>query len=627
MNEQTPQEIELTGVDIRQWMEDQLFDEIPITVALIDRDYRVVAANRRFTEVFGLAVDRPCHRVIAGVDDPCEDCAAARTFEDGQSRVTRKQCRSLDNRTASLLVHVAPVFDPEGTVRYVAEMCLDVTELSTMRSEYEILFERMPGYVAVIDRDLKVVRANERLRQTFGDAAGLPCYEVFKKRMGKCPDCPIEKTFADGRVHHAEHVGETIDGQETRYVVKSAPIVDEAGRVRQVIEMSTDVTFVHEMEQELAEQTVLQRALIESSHNAIIAFDADGRTVVFNAAAERLLGVRAEIVRRHADIAGSLPDEFQRMVDTESGQCSLPDTTIRTPAGETVPVRFFGSLLRERGRVVGSVARLENLTTVKELEREKLEAERLAAVGQTVAGLAHGIKNILTGLDGGFYVLKSGIRAGEQDVIDDGWRMLETNIGRVSEMVKDFLAFSKGHEPDVRETSPVDIAGEVVSLYRERAKEKGVELSIEAPDAVPDAKLDAEAIHTALANLVANAIDACLMSERRPGHVCIRCFDAGDDLVYEVADDGVGMDMEIKKKAFTNFFTTKGLGGTGIGLLVTRKIAQEHGGRIDFDSRPDRGTTFRMTFPRARLAARNVGDNQKTPDSSDRKGETLWQMR
>jgi signal transduction histidine kinase len=104
-----------------------------------------------------------------------------------------------------------------------------------------------------------------------------------------------------------------------------------------------------------------------------------------------------------------------------------------------------------------------------------------------------------------------------------------------------------------------------------------------------------------LANLVSNAMDACLVSQNPSCTITVRLAEENGVIVIEVEDSGCGMDYEIKQKAFTSFFTTKGKGGTGIGLLITRKIVQQHGGTVTVTSTPGRGATFRLSFPRDRL--------------------------
>ncbi|MDP8228413.1 MAG: ATP-binding protein, partial [Candidatus Electryoneaceae bacterium] len=243
-----------------------------------------------------------------------------------------------------------------------------------------------------------------------------------------------------------------------------------------------------------------------------------------------------------------------------------------------------------------------DVTDLKRLEREKIEAERLAAVGQTVAGLAHTIKNLLMGLEGGMYMVDTGLRSGNADRIIEGWGVLERNFDKTTSMVKDFLAFSKGRLPKLKLIDPNLLITDIVDLYKETARRQKVELVGELGSDVLPAPLDPDGMEACLTNLVSNGIDAAIWREEDgDGRVVVRVRDENDDLVFEVSDNGTGMDQEVKQKVFTTFFTTKGGKGTGLGLLTTRKIVQEHGGRIEFETIKGVGSTFRIRLPRARL--------------------------
>jgi signal transduction histidine kinase len=149
--------------------------------------------------------------------------------------------------------------------------------------------------------------------------------------------------------------------------------------------------------------------------------------------------------------------------------------------------------------------------------------------------------------------------------------------------------------------NPAELVLEIIDLYKEIAAQAGIELKCEIDKNVKNAPLDPAGIHTCLTNLVSNAIDACLMSKQKGTEVLISVSDVSDKLIFEVNDNGSGIDYEIKKKIFTTFFTTKGGGGTGLGLLTTRKIVQEHGGKILVYSQKGKGARFKMEFPRKRL--------------------------
>jgi signal transduction histidine kinase len=266
-------------------------------------------------------------------------------------------------------------------------------------------------------------------------------------------------------------------------------------------------------------------------------------------------------------------------------------------------------LIGEGGRISHIVEMSTDITGVKLLEQEKLDAERLAAVGQTVAGLAHGVKNLLMGIDGGMYMLESGIERGDPDRLVNGWGMLREDMARMTSFVKEFLEFAKGRTPEVRPVDPNQPAREVVSLFRDTAKLKGIEIRANLREGIPEALMDKEGIHTCLVNLVSNALDACDVSDKPNRHVVLSTNDQGGTLVYEVADDGAGIDYEIRKKIFSSFFSTKATGkGTGLGLLTTRKIVQEHGGKVSFDSTEGAGSVFRLEFPRDRLPSPTEDD-------------------
>jgi signal transduction histidine kinase len=150
-------------------------------------------------------------------------------------------------------------------------------------------------------------------------------------------------------------------------------------------------------------------------------------------------------------------------------------------------------------------------------------------------------------------------------------------------------------------SAPADIAREVVDMYAPKAEKLNIRLLLDRSRTLEPAPIDYESMHECLTNLVGNAIDACRVSIDGGSRVIVRVYEKKSIIFYEVIDDGCGMDRNVRKKVFTTFFTTKGLGGTGLGLLMTKKIIHEHGGTIKLTSDPGKGTTFRICLPRKRL--------------------------
>ena len=243
----------------------------------------------------------------------------------------------------------------------------------------------------------------------------------------------------------------------------------------------------------------------------------------------------------------------------------------------------------------------ENLELLVEEKTKKiLETERLAAIGQTVGGLAHAIKNIAGGLTGGAFVLEKGIDLHNEKYLHEGWDMVKGNLARIKGMALDLLSYTKERDPDYQLLDPNSLAQEIADLMLPRARENDVSLEVESDESLLQVWLDPEGIHRCLLNLVTNAIDACINIDitQRQGRVLLRTLKTeGWAVEFQVVDNGCGMDEETKEKIFQRFFSTKGSRGTGLGLMITKKIIDEHEGAIEFDSEKGKGTRFVIRLP------------------------------
>ena len=249
--------------------------------------------------------------------------------------------------------------------------------------------------------------------------------------------------------------------------------------------------------------------------------------------------------------------------------------------------------------------RLEQETQLRLVQQELIENERLATIGETVTGLAHYIKNILNGLRGGMYKINSGMNRDKPIILKDGWEMAQRNVEKISDLVLDLLSYSREREPQRKRFNPNEIVLEVVESLHHLADDKGVKLIHSLDSNIKDAYLDPKGMYRVLLNLISNAIDACAYDPDQSKsfevmvNTRIETGERGKDiLLFEVIDNGCGMNREVKQKLFNRFFSTKKEQGTGIGLLITHKIIQEHGGEISVESEKGKGSTFRVGLER-----------------------------
>ncbi|MEX2216065.1 MAG: ATP-binding protein [Phycisphaeraceae bacterium] len=250
----------------------------------------------------------------------------------------------------------------------------------------------------------------------------------------------------------------------------------------------------------------------------------------------------------------------------------------------------------------------------------RLQEERLAAVGQTVASLSHSIKNIIQGLRGGAEVLELGLRKNSMETVKGGWEIASRNLDRISQLTLNMLTFSKTRKPELDMVNLDKIIEDVQALMQRQFDTKKVAMITDIDEDMPPVPLDAGGIEQALLNLLNNALEAV---QPGTGVVTLRVeFDgAGQSLRLRITDNGEGMDARMRKNLFQPFHSTKGLKGTGLGLVVTKKIIEEHSGKISVESEPRKGTTFTITLP---LAPRDGGatiinyGRESSSDSGDK---------
>jgi signal transduction histidine kinase/pSer/pThr/pTyr-binding forkhead associated (FHA) protein len=228
---------------------------------------------------------------------------------------------------------------------------------------------------------------------------------------------------------------------------------------------------------------------------------------------------------------------------------------------------------------------------------DKIQAERLAAVGQTIATLSHHIKNILQGIRGGSYLIDMGLNEKDEAIVRRGWTIVEKNQTKIYNLVMDMLSFSKDREPALEPSDLNETVSDVVELMQSRAHELGVELVWQPSANLPPVLIDADGIHRAVLNIVTNAIDAS-EGVTTPRVTVTTAWDPDGSVArVTVADNGVGIEDNDLATIFQVFASTKGSRGTGLGLPVSQKIVREHGGKIVVASRVGQGSKFTVELP------------------------------
>jgi signal transduction histidine kinase len=251
---------------------------------------------------------------------------------------------------------------------------------------------------------------------------------------------------------------------------------------------------------------------------------------------------------------------------------------------------------QEQLRLVVAIGRLAGMAIENaRLQETRMQTARLAATGETVAFLSHHIRNILQGMQGGADVVELGLKKRNLEATESGWNMVRRNLDRIFHLTVNMLTFSKDRKPRIESGQLNKIVEDVIVLSQKRADEKGVMLLADLEE-IPAVPLDPEGMHQVAHNVVLNAIEA---APNEGGRVNIRTtYDAEmGRLTLSISDNGTGISEEQRGTIFDAFHSTKGHGGTGLGLAAAKKIVEELGGKIDVQSVIGEGSTFHVTLP------------------------------
>ena len=345
-------------------------------------------------------------------------------------------------------------------------------------ARYQALFDDMPCYIAVCDRQYRLTAANKLFRQEFGEPGGARCYELCKQAAAPCDDCPVEKTFHSGWPQQTEMVLKTESGEPFNTLVWTTPVRDAGGDITHVLVMATNITQLLQLQ------------------------------------------------------------------------------------------------------------------------------DHLASLGLMIGSVSHAIKGLLTGLDGGIYLIDAGFAREDQTQVMEGWDLVKQMVTRIRGMVLNILYQAKEREV-VR--TPVDLAvfaEEVAGLMAPKMKRQGIHFVRQFEPALGRFELDAGQVQAALVNILENAVDACTEDHEKSSHqVVFRVRREPQQVVFEVADNGIGMDAETRAGIFTLFASSKADKGTGLGLFVASKIIRQHGGDITVTSEPGEGACFGVRIPAAGTAS------------------------
>lgn len=277
----------------------------------------------------------------------------------------------------------------------------------------------------------------------------------------------------------------------------------------------------------------------------------------------------------------------------DDGQSHQMETEFIAKSARRVNVLVWTSPIRSaEGDIASVMVMATNIEQVLDVQ------DHLSSLGLMIGSVSHGIKGLLTGIDGGLYLLDSGVSKQDSRQIREGLDITKQMIGRIRNMVLDILFYAKDRQLN-RETIEVEtFAEDVAEVVEPKMKKHSIELIKDFRQPLGEFNVDSGFLHSALVNILENAIDACTDNHSKSEHtISFLVRKDGKDIVFEIIDNGIGMDEETASQIFDMFFSAKGKQGTGLGLFISQRIVKQHGGEIGVKSEKGEGTTMTVRIP------------------------------
>jgi PAS domain S-box-containing protein len=358
------------------------------------------------------------------------------------------------------------------------------------------------------------------------------------------------------------------------------------------------------LQKELIETRNFLESIIEKAGDAISVVDLEGKIIYWNEGAEKIYGYRKEEIlgKRPVDFLGPQDEtlkareekRFQGLMELvwKGEVVSNVEVRRQTKAGRDITVSVTLSPLKDAsGKIVGASRICKDITQMKKAEEKLLLSERLSSMGELIAGVAHEIRNPLSGIK-----INTQVLARKKDAPTMEKQLLESTlegIEKIQKIVEDMLDYAKPRVAEYKKEAINPIVEKSLDVLNVQLKNANILTSFERGEKLPQLKLDRHQIQQVLINMMLNAIHAM----DKGGALTVRTFltDSGG-VGVEVKDTGVGISATHLKRIFDPFFTTKSR-GTGLGLSISQKLLENHGALIDVASEEGKGSVFTIRFP------------------------------
>ena len=485
---------------------------------------------------------------------------------------------------------------------------LDQAELKKQKNEYQSLFETVPCMITVQDKEYRLLRWNKLFKDRFDPEPGSHCYLAYKGLEEKCSDCPVEKTFVDGKSHYGEAEGMGKDGEKKYWMFITSPVTDTEGNIAAAMEMSIDITSKRRLEKELQRSEENYHAIFNNVSNPVFVVDIQTFEIFdCNIKALEVYGSSKKTLLNKLFSDFFIEGEKTDLINKMKSSQEINKVKLCIQKDNYIYVDMWVSPSKYSGKKVLLVT-INDITKRLETEQHLIHAGKMATLGEMSTGIAHELNQPLSVIKSSSSFCMKKIRKNEEiekEIFHKLISKIDNNVDRADKIIHHMRQFARKSEIKLARTNVNNVLQRTFEMFNQQLKIHGIDVIWNKNRALPEILADPDRIEQVFVNLVINAKDAIEEKWEKEGanprdndQITIITKTLDDAVVIEIHDTGVGIQKEDADKLFEPFFTTKEVGkGTGLGLSISYGIVRECSGVIRIEPRKHGGSVVIISFP------------------------------
>lgn len=480
-------------------------------------------------------------------------------------------------------------------------------ELNKQKEEYRRIFELVPCYITVQDRDLRLIKYNKEFAKQFDPRPGDNCYKAYKGRSVRCEICPVLKTFEDGQSHYSEEEGINKDGTRSFWLVRTSPIRDSKGEITAAMEMCLDVTQMKHLELEVKKSEEKYRTIFNTIPNPVFVLDQETLEILdCNDSVTAVYGF---------DKHSLFMTSFLQLFEQEDREKYSTEIRGFDTLNQVRQIRKDGNIIYVNVRVsaydhLGQEALLvttSDITTRLMAEQQLIQASKMATLGEMATGVAHELNQPLSVIKTASSYLTKKVEKHQpikEEILKTMAQEIDSHVDRASKIINHMREFGRKSDVKKEKVQVNEAIKRSLDIFSQQLKLREIEVVQDLADDLPPIMADSNRLEQVFVNLLINARDAIEEKWEQGDYrgekkrISLKSGLRDGSVIIEIKDTGSGIPKSRLDKVFEPFFTTKKVGkGTGLGLSISYGIVQDYDGTIEVETQEGEGSNFIIRFP------------------------------